>query len=82
MKYIQLLTAISEIEKWRINRHEMVILAPPDTLAKLLLETGTVDRWYYRSNKPFFQDILIVEDEQIKQVVVKSLISNHRVEVN
>lgn len=82
MKYIQLLTAISEIEKWRISRTEMVILAPPNTLAKLLLEIGTADRWYDSSNKSFFQDILFVEDEQIKQVVVKSLISSHRVEVN
>ena len=81
MKYTQLLEAISEIEKWRINRQEMVILAPLNTMARMIAETDHIDDWYDGSNNPQFHGILVVEDEQITKVVVKSLISDHRVEV-
>ena len=80
MKSIQLMAAIAEIQKWRIDSKEMIILAPPNTLFWMGAE-HVLDEWYAGSNKLTFQGILVVEDEHITKVIVRSLISNHRIEI-
>jgi len=80
-----LLDAIIEVEKSCIRRNHMVILAPLGTMAAILHREpgwhGTAHVLYYKVpwSPPEFGGVLIVEDTMHEKVVVKSLVSEHRV---
>ena len=85
---IQLVEAIAEIEKMRIHRKHMVILAPTNTLAMLLRDSENgvprLSKLLCRvspGKNPRFNGVLVIEDESHSEIVVKSLISEHRVRV-
>ena len=84
----RLLEAIADVQMWRIADKHLVILAPPDTLEQLMNEeliNGKEDHRLCLSQPEWvgnkesrFNDILVIEDESLTQVVVKSLVSEHR----
>ena len=78
----KLFNAVFEIEKNRIAKKNMVILCPIGFFSSLLLENAFHEAHRdVMSNNPMFSGILVVEDESMDKVIVRSLISEHRVEV-
>jgi len=84
----QLLEAIADVKMWQIADKHIVILAPPNTLECLVQEeltNGEGEIWQRLAQPTWggycasrFNDILFIEDESLTQIVVKSLISDHR----
>lgn len=85
---VQLEEGITEIEKWRISRKDIVILAPPNTMANIEARYSmgcSRPLFYYNEslNKaPQFNGVLVIEDESHSRIVIRSLVSNHRVEIS
>lgn len=80
----RLFEAIAKLEKLRIGKDQMIILAPLDTFRKMLEESQDEGANLYlvcEKNPNRFSGVLFVEDEQITQVVIRSLASNHSVKV-
>ena len=87
----QLQEAIADIKMWRVSEDNMVILAPPYTLEQLINEEFINGKTQIRDCvsqpggvdlvAPRFNGILFVEDTLVTQVIVKSLVSEHRVVV-
>ena len=77
--------SIQEVESKRISRDNMVILSPPDFIKSFLLQEIDYDLFFTKCSGIFsptkYCGILVVEDESIKTVIVRSLISDHRVEL-
>lgn len=90
----QLLEAIADVEMWNYKytglQDHIVILAPRDTLAALWAEEvgeghpdGRLTQCASQDNSlPRFNGLLVIEDESLTQIVVRSLISDHRVVVH
>ncbi|OEU66308.1 MAG: hypothetical protein BA863_10445 [Desulfovibrio sp. S3730MH75] len=93
MTFFQLSEAITKIQAHGIKTEEMVILAPVGTLGGLDLyehlyltngkRASCAPRLYFQAPGMLsnFNGVLVVEDQMHTKVVVKSLISEHRVEV-
>jgi len=87
----QLLEAIADVKMWNIPEKYIVILAPLNTLEKLMHEeliNGKETAKFCLSQPTWientinrFSDILVIEDSSLTQIVVKSLVSEHRVVV-
>jgi hypothetical protein len=81
--------AIYNIEKFAIGAKDIVILCPykyPDYLWKEIYNTsGSTDLGFSvfatKEHRNSFYGILVIEDPSINTLVVKSLISSHRVEI-
>jgi hypothetical protein len=84
IKLHQLYEAISEMEKLRISGEEMIILSPPDVVRRLAFEEMLDVAMIWEDcpgRRHRFHGILVVEDPEIREVVVRSLITDHRVVV-
>lgn len=85
LRAVDLHEAIGQIEKQRIRRDEIVILAPLGTMAGLVhseLERDGMAHILYQSapHKPSrFSGVLVIEDVMHTEVVVKSLVGAYRV---
>lgn len=85
---IQLLEAIADVKMWNIPEKSIVILAPLNTLEKLMHEeliNGKEAAEFCLSQPTWmentinrFSNILVIEDASLTQIVVKSLVSDHR----
>jgi len=82
---VQLLEAVNKVQVQRISTDDMVILAPVGTMVLLSrqeCENSSAVPWLCAQSKPpRFNGVLVVEDEIITQVIVRSLVTGHRVEV-
>jgi len=88
----QLLEAIADVQMWRISSDQMVILGPPNTLTRAIEEEFTngkesVGHCLTRRSEETgeinrFNGVMFIEDAALTQIVVKSLISDHRVIVH
>ena len=82
---LKLEEAVQKIESMRIAKDNMVILSPPDFIKSFLLQEIDYDLFFTKCSGIFsptkYCGILVVEDESIKTVIVRSLISDHRVEL-
>lgn len=82
-KISQLLEAIVELTEYRISQDDMMILAPPGTIDELVKQGGGSCLVCNSMGMiPTFNDVLLIEDDIIPKVVVKSLVSLHRVEMS
>jgi len=85
----QLLEAIADVEMWTAGlRERIVILAPLNTLEKLYQEEMINEggNRLMQTSDPGdglskFNNILFIEDESLTQIVVRSLVSEHRAAV-
>lgn len=82
---IKIEEAIQEIESKRISKDHMVILSPPDFIKGLQFPEINYSLLFEKCTGPHsptkYCGILVVEDESIETVIVRSLISDHRVVV-
>lgn len=85
IKLHQLHEAIFEVEKHRVHRSHIVIFSPPYVVRACAgwdAPLGQCALLYDLPGEPIrFAGILIIEDECFNEVVVKSLISGHRIVV-
>jgi hypothetical protein len=79
----KLLEAIAEINTMRISNADMLILMPESVLTDLVCLDAVSTRFIDISPKKLyeFNGVRIIEDRSICKVVVKSMISDHHIEV-
>lgn len=79
---LQLLEAVNKIQEHGVRIDEMVVMAPVGTMALLThqeYENNTGRNWLCNPSVPArFNGVLVVEDQTIERVIVRSLISEQR----